>query len=113
MPRLITQGLGLGEGIGNNLVTEGLGGSLAPPFQPSLITAQSINIRKVRVVFDVAMKINEATDPVNYEISPPLSVTLVVAEDDHTFIVTTAPQVPGNTYTITASDMHDINGNSV
>lgn len=66
----------------------------------------------VKVIFSEAVVQSEALNPVNYSI-PGLSVQGVMYETDFTYVVTTSAQDVGVEYFLTASNIHDLNGNRI
>lgn len=88
----------------------------------------------VKIVFSAKPVAIEALNPANYAIGngeplpyelpfqlgigdggsgSSLNIRGVVQETDLTFILVTDPQDPGVDYTLTASNIHDINGNPI
>lgn len=64
------------------------------------------------VIFSEVVVAEEALNPANYSI-PGLTVTDVRQETLLSYVLTTTPQNPGQTYMLTASNIHDLSGNLI
>ena len=67
-----------------------------------------INRTTVNISFNKALSDGSATNPTNYSVSPTLSVSLAtLSGDKRTVTLTTSPQAPQTTYTVTLSNITD------
>jgi len=87
-----------------------VGADLTPP---ALYRIQVVDSQTLYVIFSEPVVMAEATNPANYSITGGLSVLDVVQLDDRTVKMTTSPQTPGFNYILTASNIHDLNGNLI
>lgn len=77
------------------------------------ITAQSLDAYHVRVIFSEEVVAAEALVASNYTFTGGLSSISVVKESPSVYIVTTSAQSPTSSYTVTASNIHDLAGNLI
>lgn len=78
--------------------------------------AQAVDGITVRCIFNVPVLLTDALIVANYVITGvPLGLTVyaVVQETANSFLLTTSPQVPGQTYDLTVSNVHDLHGNLI
>lgn len=75
--------------------------------------AAAVDGTRVRIVYNHAPIASQALNPQNYAINNGLSVFSVSQETVTTFVLTTSPQGPGVSYTLTASNIFDTNGNPI
>lgn len=67
----------------------------------------------LRLVFSEAVNENDALDPANYSVAPPLQVLSVQKETQSIYLLTTAPQDANVLYTLTVSNIRDLAGNII
>jgi hypothetical protein len=80
---------------------------------PTASQTTVIDSRHVRLVYSEPVQTAEAIVATNYSISPPLAVLSVSQETSTTYVVNTAPQVPGTSYLLTISNVKDLANNPV
>ena len=82
---------------------------------PVLYFARPIDATTVDVTFSEPVVVSEATTPANYGITggAGLTVTTVTQISGTVFRLTTSPQVVGQSYLVTASNIHDLFGNLI
>lgn len=82
---------------------------------PILLFARPVEATTVDLTFSEPVVVSEALVETNYVITggAGLTVTAVQQISGTVFRLTTSPQVPGQTYLVTASNIHDLNGNAI
>lgn len=87
--------------------------AVAETFDISL--AQAVDGVTVRCIFNVPVLLTDALIAANYVITlnGGLIVYSVVQETANSFLLTTSPQIPGATYDLTVSNVHDLHGNLI
>ena len=82
---------------------------------PVLIRAQPLDATTLDVIFSEAVQASDATNPANYQITggAGLAVLSVSQVSQAEYILKTAPQVAGQVYSLTASNIHDLSGNLI
>lgn len=83
---------------------------ITPPYIAQVIVLDAYTLR---VIYSEPVVQAEAIITANYVIDNGLSVLGVVAENDISYIATTTQQTPAQTYTLTVSNLHDLNGISI
>lgn len=78
-----------------------------------IILAGAVDGTHVKIVFNRTPVASEALNPVNYAINHGLNVVGVTQETDVTFTLQTTPQDPGTQYTLTATNIHDLDGDPI
>ena len=86
-----------------------------PGFEFGLGAAAAVDGTHVTVIFSEDVVVIEATNPANYVITggAGLTVISVAQESSSTFVLTTSPQISGANYLLTASNIHDLNGDLI
>ena len=109
--KLITQGLGTGGGI--FVVTQGMGGDLIG--KPVLASAVAIDGHHLRISYNERVMPADALISSNYSITGGggLTVLAVVMETETVYVLTTTLQTPGQLYTVTVSNVRDLDGNPI
>lgn len=102
-------------GISNADLGGGLTGAAATVFTgagtgASIISALGIDEHTVRVIF--SKQVTDGLDPTKYTISGGVTVTAVTSSGPTTYTLTTSSQIPAHGYTVTATGVHDVVGNS-
>lgn len=72
--------------------------------------AKSIDERTLDIIFNKAVWQADALIPANYSISPSIAVIKAERFTDYHYRLTTGPQTINQNYTVTASNIRDING---
>ena len=80
---------------------------------PTIIGVAVLDAFTLRVIFSEGMVTSEATNTVNYSFTGGLVALQIVQESSSVYIVTTTQQVAGQSYTLTVSNVHDLNGNLI
>ncbi len=83
---------------------------------PPIISAvNAIDLNTIDVIFSEEVVVDEANNAANYSFSGGLTVRSVenVSGSSQRFRVTTSDQTAGASYTVTASNIHDISGNLI
>ena len=80
---------------------------------PTVLLAFAMSYRSVRVTFDEAVVESEALNKSNYAITGGVYITGVTKISDTIYELSTSPMVGGTSYTITASNIHDLAGNLI
>lgn len=80
---------------------------------PTLISANPFDTRLIDIAFSELVRDTEALNPANYAINNGLSVSAVTKTGLVNYRLTTSRQVRGQSYTVTASNIHDLAGNLV
>jgi hypothetical protein len=82
---------------------------------PTLAFARAIDARLLEVIFSKAVVNSEAVDPANYMITGGGGLTVSAGSKvtDTTYRLVTSRQDPGQLYTVTASNIHDLFGNLI
>lgn len=82
---------------------------------PTLFMVRVVDARHLEVTFSEAVVTAEALNTANWLITggAGLAVQSVAQVTSSVYTLTTAAQVPGTSYTLTASNIHDLNGNLI
>ena len=88
---------------------------VAESVPPTLLLARAVDARTVDVIFSEPVVVSEALVPTNYVITggAGLTVSAVQQISVDTFRLTTSKQVVGQSYLVTASNIHDLAGNLI
>ncbi len=70
--------------------------------------ARSVDARRLELVFNQAVNSEDALNPANYSISPSLGVLGVTRITDLNYMLTTAQQANGQSYTVAVSNIRNI-----
>lgn len=99
----------------NGAIYNGVGSLsfVANAIPPIAAQAQSLDSRRLRVIFSEPVIEADALIASNYSILPSLAVHAVVKETESTYILTTNPQTPGTVYTLTVVNVRDTSQNPV
>lgn len=109
--------------IPNGVIRTSDSAPLVPPYQqnffatgtaPTVLSIIRSDARRFEVVFSTNMLESEALTKANYGIAPPLTVAGVTKVQGNTYQVSTSEaQVPGQSYMVTVSNVHDLFGNLI
>lgn len=80
---------------------------------PTVLQAIAISYRAVRVTFDEAVVESEALNKNNYAVTGGTYITGVTKISDTIYELSTSPLAGGTSYTVTASNIHDLAGNLI
>lgn len=92
------------------------------PFSPSFIgvgaspginMVRSVTVRKLDVIYSEAMREDDATDPANYQISPPLEIKNIKMITSFWYQLTTSKQTVGQSYNVIVTNVRDIANNPI
>jgi hypothetical protein len=81
--------------------------------KPFILDVIVVDAFTLRVIFNEGMVTEEATDTTNYTFTNGLVALQIVAQSASVYIVTTTQQAAGQSYTLTVSNVHDLNGNVI
>lgn len=82
------------------------------PFPPTIFV-QTLDATTLRVIYSKGVVQSEATDIANYAFTGGLQALAIVSESPAYYLVTTSPQSPATSYTLTVSGVHDLDGNLI
>lgn len=110
--------------VPQGIIDFGTGNPCAGPFVwpftgvgslPTLVFARAIDARLLEIIFSKAVVNSEAENPANYLITGGggLTVSSSAKVTDTTYHLVTSRQLPGQLYTIQASNIHDLFGNLI
>jgi len=109
--------------IPNGVIRTSDSAPLAPPYNqnftatgvaPTVTSITRSDARRFEVIFSTNMLESEALTKANYVVAPPLTVSGVTKIQGNTYQVSTSEaQVPGQSYMVTVSNVHDLFGNLI
>jgi hypothetical protein len=79
---------------------------------PTIVMSRSVDSRTIEVIFSESVVAGDALNPTNYAI-PGLTISTVTQITPVIYRITTSRQSEGTTYTVTASNIHDVAGNNI
>lgn len=80
---------------------------------PTIQSASSVDAFTVRVIFSEDVLAEEALDASNYTFTGGLTAVSVSQESPAVYLVVTSAQTPAMSYTVTATNIHDLAGNLI
>jgi len=80
---------------------------------PSVSSVVVLDAFRIRVIYSEPVVSSEALIAGNYGFTAGLVATSVSEESSSSYIVSTSQQTPGQSYTLTVSNVHDLNGNLI
>lgn len=80
---------------------------------PYILDVRVLDAFTLRVIYNEAVVQSEATNTTNYSFTSGLVALQVTAESSSVYLVTTTQQIAGQSYTLTVSNVHDLNGNAI
>lgn len=109
--------------IPNGVIRTSDSAPLAPPYlqnftatgtAPTVSSITRSDARRFEVIYSTRMLEAEALTKSNYVVAPPLTVVGVIKIQDDTYQISTAEaQIPGQSYMVTVSNVHDLFGNLI
>lgn len=81
-----------------------------PPF---ILNVEVLDAFTLRVIYNEAVVTAEATNVTNYSFTSGLAALQIISESSSVYVVTTSQQTAGQSYTLTVSNVHDLNGNVI
>lgn len=80
---------------------------------PTIAMVDVLDSVTIRIFFSEAVVESEASNLANYSFDNGLQAIEITRENGFTYLMTTSTQTAGQSYTITASNIHDVNGNLI
>ena len=78
---------------------------------PTLLSATSIDLRTVRVIWSEVVDEDDVLDTSKYSLAPSVAIVSVEQVDSTTYDITTGLQTPSTSYTMTVTGVKDLAGN--